>query len=393
LYGYERDTSPFLDRFFGEGGTVFDHLVSAATTTGPSHMSIMTSLPPSQHGARRGLQALSARVPTLAEQLRAEGFATAAFTENGSLDRRRGFGLGFDEYFESKSSDIRSPVGDIERTLDRARSWLSRNRGARSFLFLHTYQVHAPYKPPPSYRDLFEGDGEGQRAKDPARRAPIDDYDREIRYTDDVLAKFFAWLEDAELLGRSLIVVTADHGEEFLDHGRIGHRSLPHQELVHVPFLMRGPGVPAGRRVTGLASHVDLAPTLLELLGAPSLDHARGRSLLSSMADRSPAEDALRPVFSETWALDPPYIPPSVSVQLGDHKLIRFRTAAGPAVRLYDLVEDPGEERDIAALEPLRVATLKELLDEYVALERQGGKEVEIDAALEQKLRVLGYIE
>ncbi len=338
------------------------------------------------------MQRLSAPVPTLAEWLREEGFLTAAFTENATLDRRRGFGRGFDEYFESKAYTL-NPVADIEQTLGRARAWLARNRGLRSFLFLHTYQVHAPYHPPPDYRELFEGDTAQEQASRPARRARMDNYDREIRYTDDELAKLFRWLADEGLLDRSLIVVTSDHGEEFLEHGGIGHGSLPHEELVHVPLLLRGAGVPRGRRVADLASHVDLVPTVLELLGVEPPGHVWGRSLVPLLADRPLVGGEPRPIFSESWTVPPPYRPPGIAVRLGDHKLISFRTSTGPGVRLYDLADDPGEQSNIASEAPLRVTALRKLLDDYLTLPRRGGREVELDPELEEKLRVLGYID
>jgi arylsulfatase A-like enzyme len=394
LYGYRRDTSPFLDGSFGANGTVFERFTAAATTTGPSHMSIMTSLPPSQHGARSGLQRLSAPVPMLAEWLRKEGFVTAAFTENASLDRRRGFGRGFDVYVENKSSELFDPVGGtIEQTFERARGWLERNRGLRSFVFLHTYQVHAPYTPPPSYRLLFEGDAPDQHERNPEELAALNNYDREIRYTDDELAKLFGWLGEQALLERTLVVVTSDHGEEFLEHGSIGHSSLPHEELVHVPLMLQGGGVPRGRRVAALSSHIDLVPTLLELLGVEPPGHVRGRSLVPLMADRPLVEGERRAVFSETWTLEPPYEPPGVSVRLGDDKLISFRTANGPGLRLYDLEADPGEQSNVARNAPHRVSALRKLLDEYTSQPRRGGKEVELDSALEQKLRALGYLD
>jgi arylsulfatase A-like enzyme len=394
LYGYARETSPFIDRVFGDEGVIFERFVAAATSTGPSHMSIMTSLPPSQHGARSGTQALSAPAPMLAEWLRAEGFATAAFTENARLDRRRGFGRGFDVYVENKSSDLLNPVGDIERTFQQGRDWLARNRSLRSFLFLHTYQVHAPYAPPPRYRSLFVdrsvAAGEPEIASQPRR--PVDDYDREIRYVDDELGKLFEWLDDQELLDRTLVVVTSDHGEAFLEHGYIGHGSLPHEEVVHVPLLMRGPGVPRGRRVASLAGHIDLLPTVLELLGIASPPAARGRSLALSLLGNESIDQPERPIFSESWTVQPPYLPPGISVRLGRHKLLSFRTAAGPGVHLFDLGNDPGEQRNIASAAPQRVRVMLKLLDEYRTLTRRGGREVRVDPDLEKKLRALGYV-
>jgi arylsulfatase A-like enzyme len=388
-YGYPRDTTPFLDSFARQG-VLFESFVASATSTGPSHMSIMTSLRPSRHGATKQLRPLTAPVPTLAEWLRSHGFATAASTENAVLSRVRGFGRGFDEYAESKSIDFLRHSGEIEATFAKGKTWLERNRNVPAFLFLHTYQVHAPYRPPAAYASLFEGDAlEDASGAGEARDA----YDREIRYVDDQVRDLVAWLRGEELLDDTLLVLTSDHGEEFREHGSMGHGALPHEQVVRVPLLMHGPGVPRGLRVRSLASHLDLLPTILELLGVQVPDHVQGRSLVSLLGDDESAWEPA-PAYSEAWSLPRRYRAPAIAVRMGQHKLMRVRTPNGTTTQLFDLHADPGGYEDIAAREPGIVREMQSLLDDTVA-EPPEAREPErlTDPDLERKLRALGYIE
>jgi arylsulfatase A-like enzyme len=397
-YGYSRDTTPFLDSF-AQQGVLFESFVASATSTGPSHMSIMTSLRPSRHGATKMLRPLIAPVPTLAEWLRSKGFATAASTENAVLSRVRGFGRGFDEYVENKSVNFLNPTGQIETTFAKGRAWLERNRSVPAFLFLHTYQVHAPYRPPPAYASLFEGDSLADTGDMPKAR---DAYDREIRYVDDQMRALIDWLAEESLLEDTLIVLTSDHGEEFREHGGVGHGSIPYEEVIRVPLLMRGPGVPQGVRVRSVASHLDLVPTIVALLGVPSPEHVQGRSLVPLLGGDGSTWDPL-PAYSEAWSLPRPYRAPAIAVRTDRHKLIRVGVRRGNRNQLFDLQADPGERDDIAAREPARARELQGLL-EGAAAERQHEEQEDRkegpnermqadDADLERKLRALGYIE
>ncbi len=393
-YGYERETSPRLDAWAAKG-TLFERGISAATRTEASHMSMFTSLLPSEHGTTQGLVPLAASVPTLAELLRAEGLATAAITENGPLAARLGFGNGFERYVENKSPNLRRPEGYIEQTLQSARDWLTFQRGRRFFLFLHTYQVHYPYDPPPEYRDLFGATERDERTVVEMR----DDYDREIRYTDDVLAEFLDWLHEQGLDRNTFVIVTSDHGEEFLEHGEIGHDNLPYEELLHVPLIWRGPGVRRGRRVTQPVSHLDLAPTLLELMGADLPSHARGISYAHSLRDAEiPEPDGQRFVPSESWGkLEDEFEAPAHAVRRGSQKLIRLRRNGRQEYRFFDLATDPMESRDRSGDHPERVQELAaeiERLDQTaIKKEVERVPTLEVDPEREDKLRALGYIE
>ncbi len=413
-YGYSRETAPFVAERFGRGGTVFENPVAAATITTPSHASMFTSLQPAAHGTTDGMKAIPQRIPTLPEWLRAAGVQTAAITEDGWLGIQHGFGRGFDVFVENKSPDIMNPTGQVDLTFARAADWLESNRHKRFFLFLHTFQVHTPYAPPPRYAELFAA------ASDEPRSAPLrsmDDYDREIRYTDDELRRLFERLRALDLASRTVFVLTADHGEAFLEHGLLQHGGRLHEEVVRVPLLLAGPGIPPGRRITTPVAHVDLLPTILDLFGLPAPAWSEGRSLMGLVSGReNDADFSGRALFSETrtataltgdgGVVDFPA--PSFMVRRGSRKLLRYPDGTGGfRYELYDVASDPEERLDLFPSGAASDVELRELLDGYEARSEQrraaiGGpalspaphaESVPLDPAQEQKLRALGYLE
>ncbi len=414
-YGYPLDTAPFIDEKFGRGGTVFESLVSAEATTAPSHMSMFTSLQPSVHGVTGGLKKLPPNLSlvTLAESLRDHEFETGAFTENGALFLGMGFERGFNSYAENKSPSLMLPTGQIDVTFARAREWLERHGDKRFFLFLHTYQVHYPYAPPQAYKHFFPVPAKGYEPHPGLAEShrPVL-YDQEIRYVDDELRKFFGMLEERGLARSTIFVLTSDHGEEFLEHGFIGHGPHLYAEVNHVPLMFWGPGIPRGRRVAQPVGHVDLMPTILELAGVPIPGGGMGRSfadLLRAGADadvRAPA-----PLYSEAWTtmgVSVQIEEPTLAVRLGDRKLIRARRDGGFEYEYFDLRADPREEHDLYEEMAPQLHDLKELIDGYpqamaklkAELTRNGGKPVSegagehlLDPAREEKLRALGYLD
>ena len=409
-YGYARETAPFVAELAARG-TLFEQAFAAAPSTSPSHMTMFTSQEPSVHGllGNEALAVLPRGVPTLAERLRAEGLANGAATEGGAVTAGVGFERGFDSFQENPMPVPHRPGLQAPVTFADALAWLRAQRDRRSFLFVHTYEVHGPYRAPDAYARLFEGDAPGL-AGDPRLRPhqrPVL-YDREIRFADDELRRFFAALEAEGRLAHTLVVVTSDHGEEFLEHGYLGHGATLPDEVLRVPLLLVGPGIPAGRRVGTPVGHLDLLPTLLELLGAPPLPGARGASY-AALA-RGGAEDPARsprPLFAETWfragfgARGPqPVEPPSYAVRVGARKLVRVRDGSGFRDAYYDLARDPGEHHDLAAEDPAAAAELRALLDAH--LERSaalradvvdGASERPLHPEREDELRALGYLE
>lgn len=261
LYGNPRDTTPLMTALAARGAT-FDNVSTTFSNTLGAHMSMLTGLYPVHHrmiGRIDGPHELADDHTLLAQVFRKAGYATAGFTEDALLDSRFGFRRGFSTYYEKTA--IERQYGDAAETFDRALEWASRRADEPFFLFVHTYQVHDPYDPPPEYRDLFPDIGGDQRA-----------YEQEVRYVDDLLAGLVRRLYELVPEQRLMIVVTADHGEEFFEHRGFRHAQL-FDEVMHVPLLMVWPGtIPGGVRVPVAASLVDLVPTILGLVGltAPS---------------------------------------------------------------------------------------------------------------------------
>ncbi len=410
-YGYARGTSPGLDRL-AAAGTVFDHLIAEAATTDPSHMTMFTSVPAAVHGVTSGWLGLRLPLTTLAERLRAAGYLTAAFTEDGPMAHARGFGRGFDVYGENQSPDLVEPEGHVAMTFAQGRRWLERNGRRPFFLFLHTFQVHSPYAPLPAYRARFVGDGSrwiqlGQEQQSFRAAAERDaaDYDREIRFVDDELAALVDWMQAQGLFANTTLLVLSDHGEQFYEHGELGHGTLPYEEVLRPPLIAYGAGIQP-RRVSTPVTHLDLMPTILELAGVPAPPYAQGSSFASELAaDGAPRTREPRVIFSTSWVLRDGLAPPADAVRKASRKLIRFRDRGATQLRYYDLAVDPHEARDLAGERPAEVRELLRLLDEReVQLarlrERIGGEEasavpraIPLDPAHEEKLRSLGYIE
>jgi arylsulfatase A-like enzyme len=419
LYGYNQDTAPFITETFGKGGTVFEHCVAAAATTPPSHMTMFTSLQPTVHGVTTGaFQVAPEWLVTLAEVMRANGFETAGITEDGWLGVQFGFGRGFNIYAEDKSPDIMQPEGRVEATFGKAKEWLAENRDKPFFLFLHTFQVHDPYVPPPEYKNLFTSyGGEVVTDQSPGPLRDRANYDREIRYTDDQLRLLFQTLAEQGLADKTVFILLSDHGEEFAEHGLLKHGADLYEEVTRVPLLFWGPGhIAAGRRVSEPVGHIDVMPTILELAGVRIPSQATGVSLVPLLrGDAVPRRMVNRPLFSEAWSdwatradyTETAFERPGYMVQVGARKLSRYRRDGKMVYELYDLAHDPGEKHNIFDEQNPDIAALRRQLDEYessakhlamkMALanyRKPSGKptQVHLDSAQEEKLRALGYL-
>ena len=340
-YGCRRPTTPTLDRL-ATAGALVRTAVAPVPFTPPSHMSMLTGLEPCAHGVKGVHEALAPERLTLAEALRAVGYETAAFTEDAYLVAASGFDRGFDSYVENRSEESASPGFAVE-TFAQARAWLLAHAGRPAFLFVHTYQVHEPYTPPRAYATLFTDDDQG----DENQRA-LADYEREVRYTDDLLADLLGAVDP-----HAVVVVTSDHGEGFGEHFWTGHGFDLHDEALLVPLVVRAPGlIPAGRVIEEQVGLVDLAPTLLELLGAPALPDIQGQSFAGLLTGRR-GRFVERAIVSTDLVGDE-------SVRTRRSKVIT--TKAGPM--LYDLAADPREESDRATSDATGVAAAGPLLEQ-----------------------------
>jgi arylsulfatase A-like enzyme len=277
-YGYRRPTSPFLDSL-ARRATLFEEAYAQFPSTLVSHMSMLTGLHPREHGVFPPASVLSPQVELLPEVFQRNGFRTGGITEGGFVSGRYGFRRGFDVFVSRERSGQRQ----VEKTFRRGVRFLENlPPGKRFFLFLHTYAVHAPYDAPPRYVEPFWPGAPPpgaipptgpkltrQNLKGKALPRPVVDwlealYDAGIRQTDEMLQRFFADLDRLGLADEVTVVITSDHGEEFLDHGLFNHTQL-YRETMHVPLLVVHPDQRAAVRHEGIVQLIDLPSTLYEL--------------------------------------------------------------------------------------------------------------------------------
>ena len=285
VYGSTRPTSPFFDRL-AERGVLFERAITQSPSTLISNVSLLSGLYPAQHGVRSPSHAPSPRIETLPERFSSYGYRTGGFTEGGLAGRHWGFHRGFDEFADPPAAGDDAVETTFGRGLDFLRSLAP---GDRFFLYLHTASAAAPYEPPPPFdqqgpaSDVSPAD---LRAIDRGFLSPpavadhlVASYEAGITYLDGVLESFFAELDRLGLAAETTVIVTSDHGEEFLQHGRLGHFQV-YPEVVHVPLVVLHPDLPGGRRVGDLVQLMDVAPTLYELADLPPAGRIGGHSLV-----------------------------------------------------------------------------------------------------------------
>ncbi len=406
-YGYERSTSPVLDELAREGAR-FDLAYAPIATTGPSHSTMFTSLYPVAHHVVKNGVRLSDDCETLAELLSERGYQTAAIISSFVLTDKFGYAQGFDHFeddFTPEGSSIRESSTEapnvrmgFDRRADdasrRAIRWLEKMRDPESpfFLFVHYFDPHAPYTPPPEFKDRFldpEGDD---------RAATISSYDEEIAFTDQQVGLLLKSLERLRLAEDTIVIVTADHGEGLGQHGHQEHGVNVYDEAVRVPLVFRWPDrIPAGSVHTAPVELVDLAPTVMDLVGIPTVSSFQGRSLSSALLGETSLEEN-RPVFLHRRHYSPKkeggvwVSGAKLGVRLGRWKLI-----LGPEERtfeLYDLEADPDEEHNRYHEEPETVARMTGILKSWRDLvAREGEGEYELSEEDRRRLEALGYTE
>lgn len=308
-YGYPRTTSPNLDLFSRES-TVFLNTTSQAPRTIDSHMSLFTSVYPSTHMMLDAVARLNPDFTTIPQELKRDGYHTAAFTESGFVGHQYGFQRGFDSYWEK--SFATGTGGNVAETFTLASDWVRKNHQKKFMMFVHTYEAHVPYAPAEPYFGMF---GEGYQGKlrgqhvtknmifdyntDQVRPEPDDwnymvsVYDEEIRYLDEYVGRFMATLRETGVADDTIVVILSDHGEEFMEHMMFGkHAHAIWQPQVHVPLMFRIPDFQSvSDRIDTPVSLVDVAPTVLDLLRLPIPDQFVGRSLIPVLRDTVEIEE------------------------------------------------------------------------------------------------------
>lgn len=272
--------TPTLDRLANEGA-LFTLSLTVAPSTRVAHASMLTGVYPCVHGVTDApTTRMPSRLTSLAELLRAQGYATVAIAEGDGLDEAT-FGRGFAS-FQATAGTLAQPVGRVEDTVGRTLAWLAGHPPAPFFLFVHIDQPHAPSAP---HRD--------------EARTDADLYTADVRYADAALAPLFAALAAVPLRSRTIVIVTSDRGEAFGEHQHTGHGEL-YEEDVRVPFLWWAPGlIPASRRLTVVSSGVDVAPTVLAFLGIAAPSWMHGRDLSQALLHDPPRVFGENMVYSE----------------------------------------------------------------------------------------------
>jgi len=405
-YGYQRPTSPFLDRLASQG-VLFEQAYATSPWTLPSHASLFTGLYPSQHGVMTEELALPGDLPTLAEALRERGFATAGFVSGIFVGPRFGLGRGFERYLaiptRAKSGGSATSLSATDRVSAGGLEWLAARDGRPFFLFLHYFDIHSDYRPEPRFAEQFgkpyHGPVDGstrqllaflrrQIAFDADDRAHLVDlYDAEIRQLDQGLENLFAELRERGALEQTVVVVTADHGEELFDHGGVFHGQTQYQEMLRVPLVLVGPGIPRGLRIDQPVSLVDLVPTLLTLLGAEMSPSVSGRDL-APLWQGGGAGWPERDLFAEANSTSEGGSPQR-AVLRGRWKLVLH--ASGQR-ELFDLGGDPSERVNRAAAEPERTADLASQLTTRLGSVRKAPALPRLSPAMRKQLEALGYL-
>ncbi|HEX2643634.1 MAG TPA: sulfatase [Thermoanaerobaculia bacterium] len=408
-YGYkERPTSPRLDAELASG-VVFENAMAPRAATWPSLASLLSGLYPRSHGVTENGYGFPDGLPTLPIQLHGAGYRTAAFLSNMCRANHKGW------------DDLACTGGEDGKTVQRALDWAGAPQGEPRrpyFLWVHLFGAHGPY---------YNGGDRADRELDPGYQGPVGTkkwqldrimtekvplgerdvrhldalYDAAVMGSDGLAGVLLDGLKAAGRLDRTLVVFSADHGEELYDHnGYLYHACSVYQTTLHVPLGIAAPGLlPAGARVPQTVETIDVAPTVLELLGLPPLPGQHGRSLVPYL-ERPGQGGAGKPAFSE-------YGSSSINtVVQGGWKLIVNPDGFVPVcipgaapghypigrVELYDLAKDPLETTNLADREPARVAAMTKLIRQRFASlpRRQGGQDVPED--LKKELKALGYV-
>ena len=406
LLGYPRETSPNLERLAAES-VLFEEARAQASCTYPSANSILTGRLPGEFlGQPEGGMGIPETIPSIAERLGEAGYTTIAVSASpivrktpNQFNPTGGFERGFDVFEE------RCLWTDADCVNYQALTHLD-GRSGPFFLYLHYIDPHGPFAPPETWERRFAGDGEGlpewarkgdpnpiadaiyQRKEKPAPPAGavehlVDLYDEEIAYFDDRFRDLLDRLEDQGRMENTLLLLVADHGEEFLEHGHMKHCHTLYDTEIRTPLLVRPPGGAEGRRIETTVSNLDVVPTILDAVGLEPPDGLAGRSLYPVVEG---AESDLPGVAFAAWGAKRALVE-------GDRKLVYdLKTETW---ELFDLVSDSGETRNLIAEDPEAARDLQRRLVHWI---RETEKAGSVDSAAEkdqeatERLRALGYI-
>jgi arylsulfatase A-like enzyme len=433
-YGYDRPTTPELDRFAAEGA-LFEQAISVGCWTLPVHASLFTGHYPSAHGMTRSRDALPQGSPTLARRLQELGYRTACFSNNPYISESTGLTQGFGTTQDlwrrtrrhgAKRSRASAIVKELERrggaakslargarlikrpqsmlkswrrwrskadsgarlTHERIRDWLASNDGnAPFFIFVNYMETHEGWKSWRVARLTSANSRTSTRRRDKDLEITRALYDGAVNYLDSQVGELMRHLESVGLMDDTVVIVASDHGDSLGEHGHVGHRLYLYEQVVHVPLIVRYPARFApGSRIPGLVQLCDLHPTILELAG-DGTEASNFESLLG-VGDACSREF----VVAENTA---PKSRDDVVMRMVRDERFKYISSSNGRVELYDLAEDPGETRNLAGSWPAVELKMAERLKEWERrLEPRSTDtdEAEYDEETMERLRGLGYV-
>ncbi len=415
-YGYARPTSPNLDRLASDA-IVFERVVTQGGWTRPAMASLFTSLYPHVHGAVKSNQTLPAEATTLAESLQEAGYRTVGLQTNPFISGAKNLAQGFREYYERYGANGETLMNALFR-------WLDRHEATQFFAYVHLMDVHLPYESPEANRAKFDVPYHGQldpnrvgtrkqilkllpTLTDEDKQHVIALYDAGVNYADEQIGRLMDALRDRKLLDNTIVIITADHGEELFDRGGYEHGHSLYNEVSHVPLIIRNPRASKRPvRVRQLVRLIDVYPTVLGFVGLNIPSSLMGRDLGPAIAN--PDLDWDLAGFSEATM----YGPPQLALEQGPFKLLVIAPPKGstemqffesfPWMRgapesgftgFYDLRRDPGEHARLPdhPLESRLLAALQE--ERSIASDRALTGAVETpDKETLERLKSLGYV-
>jgi len=442
LYGYARETTPFLKKL-GAQGLVFEDCTAQATWTKPSVASLMTSLYSFTHAIADEYDTIPKSCTTLAGQLRSAGYVTGSVVTNPSAGRITGLERGFDYMAEWQVparylNDARDRGTDSAALNHVLFEWLDKHRDEPFFLYAHATDPHAPYRPPAGFEEKFAKAAETpafnrdflklrqmavakggfgisralatQGGVNPDRfiARAIDRYDGEVLHNDASLEQLAGKLKALGILDNTLVIVVSDHGEEFWDHGWTGHGQSLYPELSHVVLMMWNPKmIRTQARVTEPVQLIDVMPTVLDLAGLKIPEGVEGQSLASfakggRFERRTPVMTSrFAHPYSQRHELDPENHIDSVALLEKNWKLIYREKGASVGlakVELYDRRTDRTDSNNVAAKNPQQVERMMGQITTWTSAQKQArnalgrGTKAPLDPETAQKLRSLGYL-
>ncbi|MFO7973069.1 MAG: sulfatase [Candidatus Hydrogenedentota bacterium] len=337
-YGYPLDTSPNIDAF-AQDAVRLTHVTPSTSWTRPSVATLWTSTHPSVHGAEDRPDMLRENLPSLSAQLGAGGLETHCFMTNRNCIPVWGFGHDFHRFRDADTANwVDSDDADV---VNLAIETIEDAAGRPWYIYVHTMGPHEPYSPPEAFAGRFERSLYADWDDEPEHREILALYDGEIAYTDEQFGRLIAVMKERKVYEDALIIVLADHGEEFWDHGGIGHGKTLYEEQLRVPFLVKLPGnAHAGEVCNGLAEFVDVAPTILDVVAIEPDPRFQGVSMLGMIQ----GEDSAKPMAYASLSLMDKV---QRAAKTKEHKYIH--DIAQKERLWFDLVEDPGETAPLEA--------------------------------------------